>query len=187
MSVKRCFWPGMDDPVYQAYHDHEWGKLNLDETYLYEMLVLESFQAGLSWLTVLKKRESFRKAFAGFDVEKVAAFDEEDEKRLLSDSSIIRNKRKIDAAIHNARVLSAMHKKGETLAGFLRERIPRPIVHHPKTMADLPAQDDLSRRISKDLKAKGFQFVGPVTIYSYLQAVGLINDHIDGCGYKYSG
>lgn len=185
LMVKRCAWSGMTDPLYQQYHDHEWGKLNLDEHYLYEMLVLEGAQAGLSWLTVLRKREHYRQAFADFAVEKVAKFDNEDYQRLLQNSGIIRNKLKIKAAINNAQVLVKMHQKGETLAGLLQKYVPKVIVNHPQTMEEVPAKTPLSEQISKAMKKKGFKFVGPTTIYSYLEAVGLINDHIEDCAFKY--
>lgn len=183
--VKRCAWPGMNDLLYQKYHDEEWGKLNLDEHYLYEMLVLESFQSGLSWLTVLRKRANFQKAFANFDINKVAKFNKQDYERLLHDKGIIRNQLKIRAAINNAQVLVKMHQKGETLAGLLQKYIPKVIVNHPQTMEEIPAKTALSEQISKAMKKKGFKFVGPTTIYSYLEAVGLINDHIEDCAFKY--
>lgn len=184
--VKRCFWKGMDNPLYQQYHDQEWGKLNLDEHYLYEMLVLESFQSGLSWLTILKKRENFREAFADFDVDKVAAFGDEDVDRLMHDKGIIRNRRKIEAAINNARVFVKMHRDGQTMGQLLKQAVPQVIVNHPRSMAEMPAQTPLSQRLSRQLKKVGFKFVGPVTVYSYLQAVGLINDHVEDCDFKYS-
>ncbi|WP_367341658.1 DNA-3-methyladenine glycosylase I [Limosilactobacillus sp.] len=183
--VKRCFWKGMDNPLYQQYHDQEWGKLNLDEHYLYEMLVLESFQSGLSWLTVLKKRENFRKAFADFDVDKVAAYGDEDVARLMNDKGIIRNRRKIEAAIHNAQVFVKMHRDGQTMGQLLQRAVPDVIINHPRTMTDMPAQTALSQRLSRQLKKVGFKFVGPVTVYSYLQAVGLVNDHLEDCDFKY--
>lgn len=186
MALKRCWWPGMDDPLYQRYHDEEWGKLNLDEHYLYEMLVLESFQAGLSWWTILEKRENFRQDFSNFNVEKVAAFNQEQVEALMKDPGIIRNRMKIEAAINNARVIVKMHKQGQTLAGLLKSAVPHVIVNHPHSMPELPAQTPLSRNLSKRLKKQGFKFVGPVTVYSYLQAVGLINDHLEDCSFKYT-
>lgn len=184
--VKRCFPPkGTNDQLYIKYHDQEWGKLNLDERYLYEMMVLESFQSGLSWATILKKRENFCKAFANFDVEKVARFDDQDRQRLLHDAGIVRNRMKIDAAINNAQVLAKMHQDGQTLGQFLQKFIPKPIVNHPHQISDVPAKTALSTKISKALKKQGFKFLGPVTVYSFLQAVGLINDHLDTCNFKY--
>lgn len=185
--VTRCFPPqGTNDQLYIKYHDREWGKLNLDERYLYEMMVLESFQSGLSWATILKKRGNFRQAFANFDVTKVAKFNEDDRQRLLHDAGIVRNRMKIDAAINNAQVLVKMHQNGETLGQLLKEFIPQPIVNHPQKMGDVPAKTTLSSKIAKTLKKRGFKFLGPVTVYSFLQAVGLINDHLDSCDFKYS-
>lgn len=185
MTVQRCPWAGIADPLYRDYHDHEWGRLNLNEDYLYEMLVLESAQAGLSWLTILKKRDHYRQAFAGFDVTKVACFDEVDYKRLMNDPGIIRNRRKIMATINNARVLVSMHEKGQSLAQLLHEAVPQVIVHHPQQLADVPAKTDLSVKLAGKLKQQGFRFVGPTTIYSFLQAVGLVNDHLEECSFKY--
>lgn len=186
--VTRCFPPkGSENPLYITYHDFEWGKLNLDERYLYEMLVLETFQSGLSWATILNKRENFRQAFANFNVDKVAKFDANDRQRLLQDKGIIRNRRKIDAAIKNAQVLVQMHQKGQTLGSFFKTFIPRPIINHPQKLSDVPTQTPLSSTIAKAMKKKGFRFVGPTTIYSYLQSVGLINDHLENCNFKYSG
>lgn len=183
--VTRCHWHGMNNPVYIKYHDQEWGKLNLDERYLYEMLVLESFQSGLSWATILNKRENFSKAFANFDVTKVAHFDDNDRHRLLYDRGIVRNRMKIDASIQNAKVLARMHQQGKTLAGLLKHYVPTVIVNHPRKMSDIPANSSLSVKISQAMKRQGFRFVGPTTIYSYLQAVGLINDHLESCDFKY--
>lgn len=182
---KRCFPVSNNDPIYQEYHDREWGKLNLNEKYLYEMLVLESFQSGLSWRTVLHKRANFKKDFADWDFQKVAQFNSQDFERLMKDKGIIRNRLKIKAAINNARVLVNLEKKDGSFAHFLQEFIPKPIIHHPQKAANLLSQDAHSRTIAKALKKEGFKFVGPVTIYSFLQAVGLINDHFDWCSFKY--
>lgn len=184
MPVNRCAWPGLTDPLYQQYHDQEWGKLNLDEKYLFEMLVLESFQAGLSWQTILHRRSNFSKAFAAFDPAEIAHFDSKDFARLMQNQGIIRNRLKIKATINNARVVEQMHQKGETLAGFLQNYVAKPIVNHPQAMADLPAKTTLSTQIAKGLKKRGFKFMGPVTVYSYLEAVGLINDHLVSCDFK---
>lgn len=185
--MHRCNWTyfGSTDQLYQNYHDHEWGKFNLDEQYLFEMLVLESFQSGLSWSTILHKRKNFRKAFANFDVNKVAQFDEQDLKRLVNDTGIIRNKLKINAAINNAKILKEWHKNGKTLSDFLQNYIPKPIINHPQTMSNIPAKTELSTQISKDMKKSGFKFIGPTTIYSFLQGVGLVNDHLEKCDFKY--
>lgn len=183
--MHRCFPQDESDQVYVAYHDQEWGQLNLDEDYLYQMMVLESFQSGLSWAIILHKRAAFRRAFADFDVRRVAAFDDHDRQRLLEDKAIVRNRRKIDAAINNARVLVQMHQRGQTLAGLLTKLIPQPIIHHPRTLAEIPSKDALSIRLAKQLQQAGFRFMGPVVTYSFLQAVGLINDHLEDCDYKY--
>ncbi|GAA3627843.1 DNA-3-methyladenine glycosylase I [Lactobacillus hamsteri] len=184
-EIKRCSWGDTDDELSRKYHDEEWGKFNLDEKYLYEMLVLESFQSGLSWATILYKRENFRHAFADFDVEKVSKFTDADFERLMNDAGIIRNKLKINAAINNAQVLSNWHRNGNCFSTFLCEFIPNPIIHHFDSESDVPAKNELSAKISKEMKKQGFKFVGPTTIYSFLQAVGLINDHIEKCSFKY--
>lgn len=184
MTIKRCDWTGLSDPLYQTYHDQEWGKLNLDEDYLYQMMVLESFQSGLSWLTILRKRANFSRAFADFKVEQVAKFTDQDVERLLQDRGIFRNRMKIEAAINNAQVLAAWHQKGQTLASFLRSYLPKPIVNYPQTMKDVPSKTDLSTRLAKGLKKQGFKFMGPTTVYSFLEAVGLINDHLADCSFK---
>lgn len=187
MRVTRCSWGNSKNPLYKKYHDQEWGNLNLDPTYLYEMLVLESFQSGLSWETILNKRGNFRTAFANFDYHKVAKFNEDDFERLMQDKGIVRNRLKINAAINNAKALLKMEKEGQNFGQFLIKFIPMPIMHHPQKMEDIPASDDLSKEISKEMKKLGFKFVGPVTIYSFLQAIGLINDHLETCSFKNGG
>lgn len=187
MEVRRCSWGNSKNPLYQKYHDQEWGKLNLDSNYLYEMLVLESFQSGLSWETILNKRENFKKAFANFDYHEVAKFNENDFERLMQDKEIVRNRLKINAAINNAKMLVKLEKENQTLGEFLTQFIPKPIMHHPRKMEDVPASDDLSKEVSKEMKKIGFKFVGPVTIYSFLQAIGLINDHLENCSFKNGG
>lgn len=187
MIITRCSWGNSNNSLYQQYHDNEWGKINLNNTYLYEMLLLESFQSGLSWETILNKRENFREAFANFDYHKVAEFSEQDFEKMMQNKGIIRNRLKIQAAINNAKVLVNLEKKNITFAQFLQKFIPEPIVHHPQEMNDIPAADDLSKKVSKEMKKAGFKFVGPVTIYSFLQAVGLINDHLENCSFKYVG
>ena len=184
MEKMRCSWGNSKNSLYRKYHDEEWGKLNLDLTYLYEMLVLESFQSGLSWETILNKRENFRKAFANFDYHKVAKFNEADFESLMQDKGIIRNRLKINAAINNAKVLVKLENNNQTFKQILTKFIPEPIIHHPKKMEDVPTSNELSNQISKEMKNLGFKFVGPITIYSFLQAVGLINDHIETCSFK---
>lgn len=183
-EITRCSWGENADELYQTYHDQEWGKLNLNEQYLYEMLVLETFQSGLSWSTILHKRENFRHDFANFDVEKVAKFNTNDFSHLVNDKGIVRNKLKIKAAINNAQVLVNWHHQGKTFAQFLVYFVPIPIDHHPHALTDIPSSTDLSKTISKEMKKLGFKFVGPTTIYSFLQAVGLVNDHLDGCSFR---
>jgi DNA-3-methyladenine glycosylase I len=175
----RCWW-GASTPEYAAYHDEEWGKPVRDDHGLYERLCLEAFQSGLSWLTILRKREGFRAAFASFEPAAVAAFGDDDVARLMADASIVRNRAKIDAAIANARVVAAMQRDGESLAELLWSFAPgeRPA---PRTTADIPAITPESTAMAKELKRRGFRFVGPTTAYALMQACGLVNDHLDGC------
>lgn len=184
-TINRCPWGDSKNKLMQEYHDHEWGKLNLDEHYLYEMLVLELFQSGLSWSTILNKRENFRKAFKDFDVEKVAQMTDYDVGILLQDKGIIRNHLKINAAIKNARAVLKVREEYGSFAKYLQHFIPSPIIHHPEVVDDVPASNELSKKISKQMKKDGFFFVGPVIVYSYLQAIGLINDHLERCNFKY--
>jgi DNA-3-methyladenine glycosylase I len=178
-GMLRCWW-GASTPEYVAYHDEEWGKPVRDDHGLYERLCLEAFQSGLSWLTILRKREGFRAAFAGFEPAAVAAFGDDDVARLMADASIVRNRAKIDAAIANARVVVAMQRDGESLAELLWSFAPgeRPA---PRTTADVPAVTPESTAMAKELKRRGFRFVGPTTAYALMQACGLVNDHLDGC------
>ena len=175
----RCWW-GASTPDYAAYHDEEWGKPVRDDRGLYEKLCLEAFQSGLSWLTILRKREAFRAAFAGFDPAAVAAFGDEDVARMMADTGIVRNRAKIDAAIANARAVTAMQRDGESLAELLWSFAPgeRPA---PRSPADVPAVTPESTAMAKELKRRGFRFVGPTTAYALMQACGLVNDHLDGC------
>ncbi len=182
-NQSRCPWAQTSE-LMQTYHDQEWGILNLNEDYLYEMMVLESFQAGLSWEIVLKKRAAFRQAFANFEVAKVAGFTETDIANLLQNPGIIRHRGKIEAAINNAQILVAWHQQGQTLGALLTELIPAPIINYPATMADVPSQTPVAQTVAKTLKKAGFKFMGPVTTYSYLQAIGLVNDHLVSCQFK---
>ena len=164
------------------YHDTEWGVPVRDERLLFEMLTLEGAQAGLSWSTILKKREGYRKAFKNFEVEKIARFTEKDVDRLMGDASIVRNRLKIESTIDNARALVAMHKQGETLGDVLWAHVDHaPIVNTLTSLAELPAQTEVSKRISQDLKKRGFRFVGPTIVYALMQACGLVNDHLVTC------
>jgi len=178
-GLARCWWGG-STLDYAPYHDREWGRPVTDDRGLYERLTLEAFQSGLSWLTILRKREGFRAAFAGFEIERVAAFDERDFARLMADASIVRNRLKIEAAIANAKALAAMHRAGETLAELVWAQRPAALPP-PTTPGDLPASTPGSKELAKQLKARGFRFVGPTTMYAAMQACGVVNDHLLGC------
>ncbi|WMT87791.1 DNA-3-methyladenine glycosylase I [Pelagibacterium sp. 26DY04] len=179
----RCPWAG-SDPLYQAYHDTEWGFPVTSDTRLFEKLCLEGFQSGLSWLTILRKRENFRAAFAGFDIDKVAAFDEPDIERLLADAGIVRHRGKIVSTINNARRAQALRDEFGTLAAYFWRFEPpadeRPADHSWETLRTI-ATTPASVRLSKDLKKRGFTFVGPTTCYAFMQAMGLVNDHMETC------
>ena len=176
----RCPWCG-DDPLYVAYHDTEWGVPEWDGRALWEKLVLDGFQAGLSWITILRKRESFRAAFAGFDPGVVAGFDSGDVEWLLGDAGIIRHRGKIEGTIAGARVWQRIEER-EGFAAFLWKYVEgRPIVNAWRSMAEVPASTALSERLAKDLKAEGFKFCGPTIVYAFMQAVGMLNDHLVGC------
>jgi DNA-3-methyladenine glycosylase I len=177
---RRCWWGG-STPDYLAYHDEEWGRPVRDDRGLYERMVLEGFQSGLSWLTILRKRENFRAAFAGFDIETVAGFGERDVARLLADAGIVRHRGKIEAAIANAVAARAMHADGESLAELIWSYAPSGRRRAPRSLDDLPAATPESTALSKDLKRRGFRFVGPTTAYATMQACGLVNDHLAGC------
>jgi DNA-3-methyladenine glycosylase I len=175
---KRCAWTGTD-PLYVAYHDEEWGAPQRDPRMLWEMLMLEGFQAGLAWITVLRKRESLRKAFKGFDPAKVTRFGEKDIERLLADPGIIRSRAKIEATIAGARIYREMEKTGESFADYAWSFTGgKPIRGDGKSA---PAFTPLSEHISKDLKKRGFKFVGPTIVYAWMQAVGIVNDHAAHC------
>lgn len=177
----RCAWCGAD-PLYRAYHDQEWGVPSQDETHLFEMLTLEGAQAGLSWLTVLRKRDGYRRAFAGFDPERVARFDETDVVRLLADPGIIRNRLKVESTIVNARVLLALRERGQTLSGLLWGFVDgRPRQNAWGNLSQVPSSTPESDRMSRDLKRLGFKFVGTTICYALMQAVGLVNDHTLDC------
>ncbi|WP_269514695.1 DNA-3-methyladenine glycosylase I [Brevundimonas subvibrioides] len=180
-SQSRCAWCGTD-PLYVAYHDTEWGVPEYDARALWEKLVLDGFQAGLSWITILKKREAFRAAFDGFDPDRVAAYGENDRARLMADAGIVRSGAKIDATIRGARVFVEMRDRGEDFADWLWSFVDgRPVQTTPSTMAGVPTQTDQSVAMSKALKARGFKFCGPVIVYAFMQATGMVNDHVAGC------
>jgi len=174
---RRCWWGG-SSPEYVAYHDEEWGRPVTDDRGVYERLVLEGFQSGLSWLTILRKRESFRAAFANFEIDAVARFGERDVARLLSDQGIVRHRGKIEAAIANARAAAALDVP---LAELFWSHAPGGRRRAPRALTDLPALTPESTALSKELKRRGFRFVGPTTAYAAMQACGLVNDHLVGC------
>lgn len=177
----RCGWCEKDD-LYRNYHDNEWGKPVYDDQVLFEFLILETFQAGLNWYTILKKRENFRKAFANFDYKKVALFSEEKIQELLLDAGIIRNQLKIRAAVANAIAFMKVQEEFSTFSKYIWNFTDgKPIDNKPKTLKDLPASTPLSDAISKDLKKRGFKFVGTTVVYAHMQATGMVNDHVENC------
>jgi DNA-3-methyladenine glycosylase I len=179
MSVTtRCAWVPAAEPLYVAYHDEEWGSPSHDERHLFEMLVLEGAQAGLSWSTILRKRENYRRAFAGFRVEAVARFTARDVERLLADPGIVRNRLKVESAVANARATIAAGGLDDLLWSFVGGA---PIVNKWRKLADIPAETAESRATSKELKRRGFRFVGPTICYALMQACGLVNDHVMSC------
>jgi DNA-3-methyladenine glycosylase I len=181
---QRCFWV-TDSELYKNYHDKEWGVPVYDDETLFEFLILETFQAGLSWITILNKRENFRKAFDNFDYNKIALYSESKYESLLLDAGIIRNKLKIKSAITNAQLFMEVQKEFGSFSKFIWCYVnDKPIINKFKKREDVPATTTLSDTISKDLKKRGFKFVGSTVIYAYMQAVGMVNDHTKGC-FKY--
>lgn len=176
----RCWWAG-DDPLYVAYHDDEWGRPVHDEVRLFEKLCLEGFQAGLSWITVLRKREAFREVFHGFDPERVARMGEDDVERLLGDARIIRHRGKIEATIANARAYAATVADTGSLDDLVWSYREQPPTPRPSSPDEVPATTAASTALSKDLKRRGWRFVGPTTVYAFLQSMGVVDDHIAGC------
>ena len=177
----RCAWCG-NDPIYITYHDDEWGVPAYDDRHLFEMLVLEGAQAGLSWLTILKKRDNYRAAFDHFDVEKVARYSERDIRRLLADPGIVRNRLKIESAVQNARAVLDIREAFGSFDSFIWRYVNNTQKQNAwKSLAELPARTDLSDRMSKDLRQRGFKFVGSTICYAFMQAVGMVNDHTVGC------
>ena len=178
----RCAWRGMNgDPVYEAYHDHEWGVPELDSRALWEKLVLDGFQAGLSWITILRKRDAFREAFANFDPEVVARFGETERAALMANAGIIRSNGKIDAAISGARIYLDMRDRGEDFSAFLWGVNGPTLVNHWTRDTGVPAATPKAEEMAKALKAKGYKFCGPVIVYAFMQAVGMVNDHLVTC------
>ena len=180
-DLLNCPWCG-NDPLYVAYHDTEWGIPCHDERTLFEFLILEGAQAGLSWITILRKRENYRRAFDGFDPVKIARYEESDRQRLLSDGGIVRNRLKISAAIDNARATLTLHESGRSLDALLWQAVDgTPVQNHWRHMQDVPIYTPAAETLSKELKRLGFRFVGPTVIYSLMQAVGMVNDHLVTC------
>jgi DNA-3-methyladenine glycosylase I len=175
-GLSRCWWPG-DDALYVAYHDTEWGFPVRDDTQLFQKLSLDSFQAGLAWITILRKREAFREAFDGFDIDAVAGYGDADIERLVTNTGIVRHRGKIQATINNARHAREVIDEFGSLAKYF-DRFAPPSTPAPR---DIPTQSPESEALSKDLRARGFRFVGPTIIYAFMQAVGLVNDHLEGC------
>jgi len=177
----RCFWCG-DDPLYVDYHDREWGVPVRDDRLLFEFLILEGAQAGLSWITILRKRPNYRRAFAEFDPEKVARFDRRKIERLLEDPGIVRNRLKVESAVRNARAFLAVQEEFGSFSDYQWRFVDgRPVQSGLRTRADIPARTDVSDALSKDLKKRGFNFVGSTIMYAHMQAVGMVNDHLVTC------
>jgi DNA-3-methyladenine glycosylase I len=180
-GIARCTWPGLDSPDYLLYHDTEWGVPCADDQKLFEKLILEGFQAGLSWITILRKREHFRKVFHGFAPEKVARFTEKDIAQLMADPGIVRNKLKVEATISNARAFLKLQER-TTLSAFLWGfQDGKPVINRHRTHGDVPPKTEVSTKMSKALLKEGFRFVGPTTLYAFMQSMGFVNDHLVGC------
>jgi DNA-3-methyladenine glycosylase I len=179
---RRCSWPSVDDALYLAYHDEEWGVPSHDDRDLFEMLILEGAQAGLSWATILRKREGYRRAFQGFDPEVVAAFGEADVERLMGDAGIVRNRAKIQSSIANARAVAGLVEEAGSLNAWIWGFVDGSPIHNRWRAGDaIPAETELSGRLSKELRRRGFRFVGPTVCYSFMQSVGMVNDHLVDC------
>lgn len=180
-ALVRCPWRGIDDPLYARYHDEEWGVPHADDVRLFEKLVLEGFQAGLSWITILKKRDAFRRAFRDFDAARIVRFSARDVERLMADTGIVRNRLKIESTIDNAKAYLKLREK-QTLASFVWQHTGgKGPPNRYAAFGDVPAETAASKRLSKALKNAGFRFVGPTTVYSFMQATGMVNDHLVGC------
>ncbi|KEY17851.1 DNA-3-methyladenine glycosylase I [Kaistella antarctica] len=184
MEMIRCGWCEKDD-LYRTYHDEEWGKPVYDDEAFFEFLVLESFQAGLSWYTVLKKRENFAEAFDNFNYKKIASYSEVKIEELLNDVGIVRNKLKILATINNAQKFQEVQKEFGSFSTYIWNFVDgKPMVNNPTTLNDVPAITEISDALSKDLKKRGFKFLGSTVIYAFMQATGMVNDHIEDCSFK---
>jgi DNA-3-methyladenine glycosylase I len=181
MTLTRCEWAD-DSPEMVAYHDEEWGVPSHDDRHLFELLTLEGAQAGLSWATILRKRDGYRRAFAGFDAEAVARFGPDDVERLLADPGIVRNRLKVESTVNNAARVRDVQAEHGSFDAYLWAFVDgEPIVNHPATLAEIPAETELSKAISKDLKKRGFRFVGPTALYAFMQSVGMVDDHTVDC------
>ena len=179
---QRCAWVNSPDPIYAEYHDTEWGVPEYESRALWEKLMLDGFQAGLAWITILRKRDTMRLAFDGFDPDRIAVYTDTDRERLLADPGIIRSKSKIEAAIGNAQAYIAMRENGEDFADYLWGFVGgEPVQNSYASLSDVPTKTALSEQISKDLKKRGFKFVGPTIVYAFMEAVGMVNDHETGC------
>jgi DNA-3-methyladenine glycosylase I len=180
-GLKRCPWP-KQDPLYVAYHDEEWGVPEYDDRALFEKLILDGFQAGLSWITILRKRDNFRRAFAGFAPEKIARFTPKKVEALMQDAGIVRNRLKIEGTVLSARAYLEAMEKGPGFSRLLWDFLDgKPKVNRFRSTAQIPAETELSRRISKELSRRGFKFVGPTIVYAFMQATGMVNDHLMSC------
>ncbi|MBM3527145.1 MAG: DNA-3-methyladenine glycosylase I [Alphaproteobacteria bacterium] len=181
-GLHRCPWPGKDDALYIAYHDEEWGVPEYDDRALFEKLVLDGFQAGLSWITILRKRDNFRRAFDGFEPEKIARYDARKKTKLMADAGIVRNRLKIEGAVLSARGYLEIMDNGPGFSTLLWDRLDgKPKVNKFRDTKQVPAETPLSRAISKELSSRGFKFVGPTIVYAFMQAVGMVNDHLVKC------
>jgi DNA-3-methyladenine glycosylase I len=181
-GIHRCPWPAKDDALYIAYHDQEWGVPEYDDRALFEKLVLDGFQAGLSWITILRKRDNFRRAFDGFDPAKIARYDARKKAALMADAGIVRNRLKVEGAVLSARAWLEAMEKGPGFSALLWDFLDgRPKVNRFRSMKQVPAETPLSQAMSKELAARGFKFVGPTIVYAFMQAVGMVNDHLVKC------
>jgi DNA-3-methyladenine glycosylase I len=180
-GLQRCPWPG-EDPLYVAYHDTEWGVPDYDDRALFEKLILDGFQAGLSWITILRKRDNFRKAFDDFEPSKIARYNDKKIAALMADAGIVRNRAKIEGTVSSARAYLRMMEEGPGFSHFLWDFVDgQPKVNHFKTTASVPAATPVSTKMSKELVARGFKFVGPTIVYAFMQATGMVNDHLVAC------
>jgi DNA-3-methyladenine glycosylase I len=181
-GLRRCPWPGRDDELYVAYHDTEWGVPEFDDRALFEKLILDGFQAGLSWITILRKRENFRRAFDDFQPEKIARYDARKKAKLMADAGIVRNRLKVEGAVLSARAYLETMENGPGFSALLWDFLDgTPKINRFRSTRQIPAETALSRAISKELSTRGFKFVGPTIVYAFMQAVGMVNDHLVTC------